>query len=107
MTDLSPDAADHIERLRALQAGLPAGVAVLEHHYRLLLMGSFVMEVGTEHDRLRFSWDGREFFLNVERSRLPSRSSVPAWGPAGNERIAPPASVWDAIHRWCQREFCP
>lgn len=107
MSDLSASALKHLTQVLELQSDLAAmsGAAVLEHNYLLLCMGSFGLVVGRSHNRLRFDWDGREFFLNVQQCTLQSQSSVPSWQQLDNSRIAPPASAWPAIREHCSRAF--
>ncbi len=106
MTDLSASAESHIDQLRELQTLLTSqGAAVLEQHYMLLLMGSFSLVVGTAHRRLKFDWDGREFFLNIQSCRCQSQSSVQDWLQVDNIRISPPHSVWPAIRERCSHAF--
>jgi hypothetical protein len=40
-----------------------SGIAILEHAYYALAFGSFVLVVGRPRRRLKFNWDGKEFFL--------------------------------------------
>ena len=106
MSELSNSATQHLEQLSALQVSLNrSGAAILEHRFLLLLMGSFELVIGTTHRRLKFSWDGREFFLNVQQCACPSQSSPQEWQPLANVRIAPPASVWATILEHSTREF--
>jgi hypothetical protein len=106
MTNLSSSASSHLNWLNALQAQLSGlGVAVLEHNYLLLLMGSFSLVVGTAHRRLRFDWDGREFFLNIQQCCCENQSTAQAWNHLKNSRISPPDSVEVFIERECSEVF--
>lgn len=102
MTDLSASAEKHIEQLRLLQERLSQkNAAILEHRYNLLLMGSFSLVAGTAHHRIKFDWDGREFFLNVQMCDCQSQSPTQEWVQVDNVRIAPPQSVWPVISARC------
>ena len=106
MSALSDSAEAHIEQLRELQALLSdRGAAVLEHSYVLLLMGSFSLVVGNAHQRLKFDWDGREFFLNVQSCRPHSRSATQEWAQTDNAWIPPPQSIWASIRNYCTPVF--
>jgi hypothetical protein len=103
---LAESAARHIGWLDQHQARLGApGAAILEHSYRLLLMGSFTLVVGTVHRRLRFSWDGRESFLTVSECQCENESSPQRWTPVSNARIAQPGQVEKIIERSCNKAF--
>ena len=107
MSELSLSAEKHLSQLSALQSLLSAssGAAILEHNYCLLLMGSFTVVVGTAHRRLRFAWDGREYFLNVEQCTCTSQSSPQEWTQSDNIGIRPPKSVWPVIQEKCRLAF--
>lgn len=106
MTDISASAERHIAQLHELQALMTSqGAAVLEHRYTLLLMGSFSIVVGTAHQRLKFGWDGREFFLNIQACLCQSQSATPNWEQVDNLRISPSQFVWSTIRETCGRAF--
>jgi hypothetical protein len=105
MSDLPTEALQHFRQLTDLQSTLGANAAILEHKYILLLMGSFSITVGNAHNRLRFEWDGREFFLNVKNCTCARQSSAQIWSQVENLRLAPPASVWSVIQQYCSQAF--
>jgi hypothetical protein len=106
MITLSASAENYIEQLRELQALLTAReAAVIELRYTMLLMGSFSLVAGTAHRRLKFDWDGREFFLNIQTCSCQSQSSAQDWLQIDNVRIPPPQSVWPTILDRCGHAF--
>lgn len=59
-------ASEHLDRLSRLATALAGrGLAIYEHHYYMLVMGSFRLEVGTRHERWVVSWDGKEGFIDI------------------------------------------
>jgi len=106
MNSLSSSASSHLKWLNDLQAQLSGlGVAVLEHNYLLLLMGSFSLVVGNAHRRLRFDWDGREFFLNIQQCHCENQGTPQVWSHLKNTRISSPDSVEVFIERQCSEVF--
>jgi hypothetical protein len=106
MSDLSDSAICHLTWLLELQHRLSSvGAAILEHKYLLLLMGSFTLVVGTAHHRLKFEWDGREFFLDIAQCKCQSQSSPQQWSRVQNLRIAPPDRVQAFIEHKCDETF--
>jgi len=105
MSDLS-SAASHLKWLNDLQSRLSSvGVAVLEHKYLLLIMGSFSLVVGNAHRRIKYEWDGREFFLNIQECTCQSQSSPQVWHQIKNVRVAPPEKVETLIETHCVEGF--
>ncbi len=54
--------------------------AIYEHQYRYLAFGSWQLVAGTRKRRFRFTWDGRERFLQVEVAAVQSGVFAP-WSP--------------------------
>jgi hypothetical protein len=53
------------------------GWALFQHDYLFLCFGSFTVEFGTRKKRRRYSWDGREGFLDIQDSDFAdSRTSA-------------------------------
>jgi hypothetical protein len=74
----SQSAVDHLQRLGQLASVLAErGIAIYEHEYLMLAFGSFRLELGTRHRRWRFSWDGKEGYLDVSDAYAP-REGQPA-----------------------------
>lgn len=106
MTNLSASAESYIEQVRELQELLTSqNAAVIELGYTMLLMGSFSLVVGTAHRRLKFTWDGREFFLNIQACSCQSQASAQDWQQVDNVKISPPQSVWPTILDRCGHAF--
>ena len=106
MSSISSSATDHLQWLTALQSQLSVfNAAILEHKYFLLLMGSYTLVAGTTHCRLKFEWDGREFFLNIFKCACQSQGSPQKWNHIDNLRIAPPEKVETIIERNCLETF--
>ncbi|MDH3316118.1 MAG: hypothetical protein OER43_10170 [Gammaproteobacteria bacterium] len=106
MSNFPASAATHLNWLLKLQQQLSgASAAVLQHEYLLLLMGSFTLVIGTAHQRLKFEWDGRDFFLDIAQCTCQSQSSPQQWSHVQNMRIAPPEQVQSVIERKCKEIF--
>lgn len=106
MSDLSSSAVAHLKWLNDLQSELSSvGVAVLEHKYSLLLMGSFSLVVGNAHRRIKYEWDGREFFLNMQECTCQSQSSPQVWHQTKNVLVTPPEKVEAFIEAHCGETF--
>ncbi|MFQ5850878.1 MAG: hypothetical protein ACE5JU_09855 [Candidatus Binatia bacterium] len=88
MNSISESAYRHIEHLEGLAEALRKdGIAVLEHSYHALAFGSFVLVVGRPMKRLKFSWDGKEFFLDVFYAEGDSSAVIPKWEHRENKRL--------------------
>ena len=94
----------HLERVAELERTLK-GVTLFEHHYYLLVFGSFELEFGKPHRRLRIVWDGRERFLTVQRSNFPNQSSHPEWKNEQLIRVPAEMDVFETIENVVRAEF--
>ena len=54
-------------------------IALYEHHYHPHAFGSFVLVLGRAHERVRFSWDGRECILSISFGTVSSKNASAAW----------------------------
>jgi hypothetical protein len=96
----------HSDKIAALERDFASSkIELYEHEYNKQLFGSFSVVLGTAHDRLLFSWDGREFFLNTSRSSFGSAGDAPVWRPFRNIRIANGAGVFDEIRAQTREVF--
>jgi hypothetical protein len=69
----------HFEFLAELVRDLRAeGFGVYSHRYEYLAFGSWMIDVGTRHRRLRLSYDGKEGSLQVSRG-MAGAGTVSAW----------------------------
>ena len=68
-------------------------------------MGSFSLVVGNAHHRIKYEWDGREFFLNMQECTCQSQISPQALHQTKNVRIAPPEKVEAFIETHCGETF--
>ncbi len=49
------------------------------HQYDALSFGSFLLVLAKGHTKVRFSWDGKESILTVERQNVQNKSVVGTW----------------------------
>ncbi|MEP6608978.1 MAG: hypothetical protein ABJA83_09900, partial [Burkholderiaceae bacterium] len=105
-SELANSGIGHVAQLAAVLASLkPHNIALFEHQYLLLVFGSFGLVVGRAHDRLKFSWDGREFFLDVSRSGFANLSATPAWRHVANTKLLNGQGLFDEILSRTRKEF--
>ena len=105
-SELVNSAIEHVARLAAILANLkPHNIALFEHQYLMLVFGGFVLVLGRAHDRLKFSWDGREFFLDVSRSGFANLSAPPKWQHLANTKLANGEDVFEEILSRTRMEF--
>ena len=57
----------------------PLGIGLYQHEYDALAFGSFVVVLGTDHQRVRFSWDGKESVLAIAMADVQNTSSTCNW----------------------------
>jgi hypothetical protein len=108
MVSLSESAFQHIERVRRLAKVLHEdGIGVLEHSYHALAFGSFALVVGRPRKRLKFSWDGKEFFLDVLYAEGDSSAVIPTWAHRENRRLGAidQDDLFRIIEDMAKREF--
>jgi hypothetical protein len=81
-------AIEHLKRVMALAKRLaPHGIAIYEHSYHLMAFGSWTIVAGRRTKRHKFSWDGRDEFLEISVSEHDS-SAVPArWSGVRTEHM--------------------
>ena len=64
------------------------GVAVYEHQYYSLVFGSWTIVAGKRKQRTKFSWDGRDRFLDYSEADFPDSSySSRDWKHIKNEKV--------------------
>jgi len=61
--------------------------AVFSHDYDYLCFGSFQLEVGTRKRRKRYSWDGKEGFLDIQTADFSDSRTPGRWTPVRNLRL--------------------
>ena len=54
-------------------------IALYEHQYHPQAFGSFVLVLGHAHERVRFSWDGRESILSISFGTFPTKDTSTTW----------------------------
>lgn len=62
-------------------------LSILYHKYDDLTFGSWDLELGTSHKRLKFSYDGKEEQLHISSARLGSQAAQPKWVQAGSLKV--------------------
>jgi hypothetical protein len=55
------------------------GAKLVEHHYHPQAFGSFEFVLARGHDRLQFSWDGRDFVLSLSLAKVQNDNEIPQW----------------------------
>jgi hypothetical protein len=84
----SPSAIEHLKRIMALAERLsPQGMAIYEHSYHLLAFGSWTIVAGRRNKRFRFSWDGRDEFLEISASERDLSSAPARWSHIRTEHM--------------------
>jgi hypothetical protein len=61
--------------------------ALFQHDYLFLCFGSFTVEFGTRKKRRRYSWDGRDGFLDIQDSDFSDSRSPAKWKPIRNLKL--------------------
>jgi len=85
----------HFEHLARLSQELgDDGIAVYCHRYDALSFGSWVVEAGTRHRRVRVTYDGREGLLRLDDAVVNSNSSPTEWRERESQVVTPTAA-WD------------
>lgn len=108
MSSLSESALRHIRLLEDLAEALGKdGIGVLEHSYHALAFGSFVLVVGRPAKRLKFSWDGKEFFLDVFHAEGDASAVMGKWEHRENRRLGPvdPEELFRIMEDMSRKEF--
>lgn len=78
----------HLRWLSAFAARIaPSELAIYRHDYHMLVMGSFTLEVGTRKERRKFTWDGREGFLDLFGATCPDSRTTSQWQHILNLRL--------------------
>jgi len=71
---------EHTELVNNLTSECEAlGLTLYEHEYHHQVFGSWLLVIGKPHDRLQFSWDGKESYLGVAYSSFNNGNSNPNW----------------------------
>ena len=105
---LSKCTIDHLNQVQRLAAVLQKHyIAILRHDYHALVFGSFTLVAGKRKQRLKFDWDGKEFFLNVSVAECPSSDIIENWNQRENLRLSPQGEVgpFEKIEELTLKEF--
>ena len=54
---------------------------VYEHEYSYMVFGSWMIIIGKSKHRTKFSWDGKESYLDISMSDFQNSNSMPDWKP--------------------------
>ena len=96
----------HIDEVRDLVHYLERqNIALFEHDYLMHVFGSFSLVIGTQHDRLKFSWDGREFFLDTSRGSFQSLGGDGVWNHLSNKRLANGVGLFEELRTQANATF--
>jgi hypothetical protein len=80
MNPIAASSREHVAQLAALLEGLASQeIGLYEHRYDALVFGSFQITLGRPHQRVRFTWEGRDATLGVEFQTLKSQQNNAAW----------------------------
>jgi hypothetical protein len=81
---------EHLERVLNLARSLQKkGLSLYEHHWDCLAFGGWTITAGRRKDCFEFSWDGRDFFLQVSHSTDINSALPQTWKPIENHRLSP------------------
>jgi hypothetical protein len=84
----------YFERLARLSRKLgDDGIALYSHRYDALSFGSWVVDAGTRHRRVRATYDGREGVLRFESAVVHSNASPIAWREGQSVAVVPTAAL--------------
>lgn len=73
-------AIDHLESVaRILRELGNEAIELFEHHYHPQAFGSFELVVGRGHERLKFTWDGRDSILSVSFASSLNKNRPAPW----------------------------
>lgn len=85
----------HFEQLARVSKKLgDHGIALYSHRYDALSFGSWVVDAGTRHRRVRATYDGREGLLRFEKAAVDSSTSSIDWREGESLGVAP-AGAWE------------
>jgi hypothetical protein len=80
MNPIAASSCEHVAQLAALLEDLASHwIGLYEHRYDASVFGSFQVTLGRPHERVRFTWEGRDATLGVEFQRLKSQQDKAAW----------------------------
>jgi len=78
--DGSQATVEHFESLtRILKDLAEERIELFEHKYHPQAFGSFELVLGRSHERLKFTWDGRDSILSVSFAKFPNKNATVAW----------------------------
>lgn len=70
----------HLESVtRILRELRNAAIELFEHHYYPQTFGNFELVVSRGHERLKFTWDGRDSILSVSFARSVNKNAPAPW----------------------------
>ena len=100
------DSATYFGQLAELSRRLDeVGIALYSHRYDFLAFGSWMVEAGTRHRRVRVTYDGREGLLRFEDAFVHSSKSPIEWRERECQfvsRTAASERAMEAIVRSCR-----
>jgi hypothetical protein len=98
MNPIAASSREHVAQLATLLEDLAAyGIGLYEHRFDALVFGSFQVTLGRSHQRVRFTWEGREATLVVEYQTLKSQEDNAAWVHDAYIRVPNHADVYAEI----------
>jgi|SRR6185369_58115 len=78
--NMSNAAINHLRSLtRILEDLEEERIELFEYEYHPLAFGSFQIIVGRSHEKLKFTWDGRESILSVSFGSVTNKKDIPNW----------------------------
>ena len=93
------------ELLKLLNKAEADSITLFDHQYSMLSFGSFVVIVGRPKNRLKFTWDGRDHFLEVGRSAFDNQNSPPQWKQLKSIHLTNTDDVLGSIYSIICEEF--
>ena len=91
----------HFDLLNGLAESCAAkGITLYSHHYDDLAFGSWTLVAGHPHERLQFTWDGKESHLDLAVSHFDSMNSPARWAPLPDASLTAPPGGQAAVFRY-------
>jgi len=84
------------------------GVDYYEHQYYSLAFGSWTIIAGKRKERTKFSWDGRDGFLELWEANFPDSSySTVEWNHVKTEGVdyKDPVTVYDRMEQYLRIKY--
>jgi hypothetical protein len=99
---------EHSGQIHSLTASLSRdGIAIYEHSYDMLALGSWLLVLGKRKYRFRLIWDGRDSILKTEKALIPDSGTIIKWEEISNEIDTnhPGENIFKSIEDFIRKQF--